>query len=559
MVGRGSVRGGTGGGIGYLPPVSRIVRVLLLSLSVLLVTAGFARAGSIVADSGFRPGENGFSFSNYGGEEGYKNLDAGEVQRIYGRAACLTGKGANCVLSPGVRSWMKSTNEAMDGGHCYGFSALTQLIYKNELSRFGYGSLSAFGGTEPFGLRIAGNVRLQRSIARAFSYQLLPSVNANAIEGTPKEILTHMIDHLGDGSDQSWNLLIFQWGFEAGHAITPYAVEDMGGGVYEVHVYDNNWPDDDTRRLVVDTNKNTWSYYASTQPGIPAAEYRGNAKSGTLLLKPNTPALGIQPCPYCIGRQGAKSKYNQVSLSYTANQHAHLLITDPKGRQTGYRGGKLINRIPGAKVIHQASSSIEFAADGSVANIADTPEPVYLIPKNLKLRIRIDGRGMKVTDRESLGVVGPTFDSTVENVKMGPGKVAFATLSPKKQTLSITGAKGESSPRVTFGAESNRAAYRINVSALGARSKSTFFFAKKPRYQLLRIGKKAAGKQAWRVKITKFDARGNQSEFVRSYRLRGRQVAFLYYGPLAAGKRAYVVIASANGDRVRLLKLRKAS
>ena len=47
------------------------------------------------------------------------------------------------------------------------------------------------------------------------------------------------------------------------------------------------------------------------------------------------------------------------------------------------------------------------------------------------------------------------------------------------------------------------------------------------------------------------------TQFVRNYVLRGNQVAFLYYGPLAVGKRAYVVIASANGNKVRLLKLNK--
>jgi len=538
--------------------VPRFVRVFLLSLSILFFAQASAQAGTIVADSGFRPGTDGFSFANYGADEGYKNLDVAEVQKIYGRAACLTGKGATCVLSPGVRSWMKSTNEAMAGGHCYGFSALTQLIYKSQLPRFGYSAIGAFGGSAPMDLKIAGNVRLQRSIARAFTYQLLPSVNSQATMGSPKHVLQYLIDHLGDGSQQSWNLLIFQWGFQAGHAITPYAVEDMGGGVYDIHVYDNNWPNDSTRRLAVDTNKNTWSYYASTQPGIPAAEYKGNAKSQTLFLRPNTPALGIQPCPYCTGRQGSNSKYNQVTLSYTADQHARLLITDPEGRQTGFKNGKPINQIPGAKVIRQATSPITFAADGAIENIADDPEPVYLLPKHLKLRIRIDGRHMTVTDRESLGVVGPTFDSTVENLKMGPGKVAYATLSPKAQTLSITGAKGESSPRTTFGAQSERAAYRIKVSAIGAAPQSTFFFAKKPRYRLLRIGKKATGPQAWKVAINKTDAQGKQTTFVRSYVLRGNQVSFLYYGPLAVGKRAYVAIADTNGNNVKLLKLRKA-
>ena len=534
----------------------RTLRVVLLSLSLLILPAvASAQAGTIVADSGFRPAVNGFPFSNYGGGN-YKNLNAAEMQRIFGRAACLTGKGARCVLNPGVRNWMESVNDSMDGGHCYGLSALSQYIYDEQLPRFGYSSLAAFGAPAIQDLKIDDSVRLQRSIARAFAFQLLPSVADNAVRKSPREVLRFLIDNLDNNRGEAWNLMIFQWGMEAGHAITPYAIEDMGDGIYEIHVYDNNWPGDDSLRVTVDTKKNTWNYYASINPGVPAARYAGNAKSLSLFLRPNKPALGTQQCAYCIGRQARKSKYNQVSLSGSADQHAHLLITDSKGRQTGYRNGKLVNQIPGAKVMHQASGGIEFAADGSIENIADSPEPVYLVPKNLALRIRIDGRGMTVQDREQLGVVGPTFDATIENVKMGPGKVAFATLSPKKQTLSMTGARGESSPRVTFGAQSRNAAYRINVSALGATSKSTFFFAKKPKYQLLRIGKKNAGKQTWRVQINKFGQQG-QTNFFRNYTLRGRQVAFLYYGPLAAGKRAYVVIANADGSKVKLLKLKK--
>lgn len=537
----------------------RILRFFLLALLASVAVAAPARAGTIVADSGFRPGINGFSFENYGSSEGYKDLDAVEVQRIFGRAACLSGHGASCVLSPSVRNWMRSINEAMGGGHCYGFSALTQLIYKDQLSRFGYKSISAFGGTDPFGLKIVGNNRLQHSIARAFTFQTLPSVTEKSVVGTPTRVLNYMIKHLADGSQQSWNLLIFQWGFQSGHAITPYAVEDMGGGIYSVHVYDNNWPNDDTRRLVVNTNTDTWSYYASTQPGIPAAEYKGNANSMTLFLKPNTPALGIQSCSVCSGRQGANSKYNQVTLSNTANQHAHLLITDPKGRQTGYLDGKLINDIPEAKVLHQATSPIQFAADGSIENISDTPEPVYLIPKHLRLRIRIDGNGMTLRDNESLGVVGPTFDSTIENLRMGPGKIAYATLSPKAKTLSMTGATGESSPRVTFGAESKKNGYRIYVGAINAPSKSTFYFAKKPRYGLLRIGKKNPGRQAWGIRIDKYLTNGGIATYSRAYRLHGNQLAFLYYGPLAFGKPAYVVIAGPDGNKVKLLKLKRTS
>lgn len=120
----------------------------------------------------------------------------------------------------------------------------------------------------------------------------------------------------------------------------------------------------------------------------------------------------------------------------------------------------------------------------------------------------------------------------------------------------MTGAEGESSPRVSFGAQTRRIAYRVKASAINAPSRSTLFFAKKPRYQLLRIGRKTGGNQVWRVGVDRFDS-GGKASFGLKYRLRGRQVAFLYYGPLAVGKRAYVVIASANGNKIRLLKLKK--
>lgn len=531
---------------------------LLLPFILLLLAlqAPPAQAGTIVADSGFRPEVDGFSFRNYGDEDGYVNLDAGEVQRIFGRAACLSGKGGKCVLTPGARSWMKQMNEATSGGHCFGFAALSQYIHKGQLPRFGYSSIAAFGpGENPFDLDIVGNVRLQRSLARAFIAQTFPSVVAGVKKGTPQQIVEFLIDRLGEGGEQSWNLAIFQWGHKGGHSITPYAVEDMGDGLYDIHVYDNNMPGDATRRVHVDTVKNTWSYYATTRPDIPEGWYRGNAKSKTLWLDPNLQGLGVQPCNVCVGRQGAKSKYNQITLSGGADQPAKLLITDGRGRQTGYRNGRLINRIPGARVAPQ-KSGVTVASDGTLENTDDSPSPIYLIPKKLKVGIRIDGRGMRVRDRESLGVVGPTFDATIENLRMGPGKVAFATLSPKKQTLSMTGAKGESSPRITFGAQSRNQAYRIKASALGAPSRSTFYFAKKPRYGLLRIGRKQAGRQNWRVVIDRYSTDGF-ARFGLRYRLKRRQVAFLYYAPLAAGKRAYVLISSKNGKRTRLVRLKK--
>lgn len=527
-----------------------------VALVCLLALPAPAAAGPIVADSGFRPAPDGFSFQNYGDEEGYKDLNAAEMQRIYGPAVCLNGKGGRCVLTPTARSWMDSVNEGMAGGHCFGFATLAELIYDGRLPQFGYAALSAFGpgATSPFDLRIE-NVRLQRSIARAWTYQALPAVTDRAVEGAPTEILEFLVKALKKPGEEGWTMTIFQRGFENGHAITPYAVEDMGGGVYAVHVYDNNWPDDAGRRLTIDTENNTWSYYAAINPGIPAAEYEGDAKTETLSLMPSRPGLGTQPCPFCVGRQGQRSRYNEIRLDGGADRHAHLLIVDGKGRKTGFIGNRLVNRIPGAEVIPRASSGPRPTADGG-AQYGDSPEPVYRVPKNVRFGIRVNGKRLKLSDRETLTLVGPTYDATIENLVMAPGQVADVRLSPKGHALTYRSSRRTQKPTVSFGAESKRAAYRVSVEAIGAPPGSSMTFVKRPKHKLMWIGDRTTAKRRYRLSVNSF-TRTEQSTLGRSFTISGHQQAFLYYGPLARPNGvAKIVIYSPGRKKLRVLPLR---
>ena len=120
------------------------------SLRVLLVLAIFMLGGlqvinaqdpgTMLADSGFRPMENGFKFENY--SEGYENLTAIELQRMFGDVACDTqkAKASGCKLSPTAQMWMDSTNESMGGGHCEGMAALSLLFYTNTEAASNFGA-----------------------------------------------------------------------------------------------------------------------------------------------------------------------------------------------------------------------------------------------------------------------------------------------------------------------------------------------------------------------------------------------------------------------------------
>ncbi len=532
--------------------------LLVLSIAMFLGGPSSASAGPIVADSGFKVDPNGFSFPNYDNSDGYRNLDPSQVRRLFGNAVCLTGKGSQCVLSPGARNWMAQTNEAMAGGHCYGFSVLAWVIQRRLLPEFGYSSLSPFGGgTTAFGLDIKSNPKLQSTIARAWAFQTLDSVTDNRIAGTPANILKNLLEVLTPENRQTYTMTIFQPGFADGHAITPTSVENLGDGKYAVHVYDNNWPGDSGRVLSIDTAANTWSYLAATNPNQPGAVYRGNAKTETLQLWPTNPGLQIQNCPFCAGRQGAGSKYNEVALSNPGDEHAHLLITDPKGRQTGYLKGKLINRIPGARVIPRAAGGPSLDDDGDISGSANSLEPIYRFPKNLTLRIKVQGSNLTYRDRESVNVVGPTFEASVDDVRVGPGLNAFVKLSPKNRTLVYTGSRAKSTPQVVFGAQSKEAVYRIAVIAPESPPRSTFFFAKKPNLGLLRIGERTNANQRYRVVISRYTAKGF-AQFARGYSIRGKQQAYLYYGPLASPNGvAKIAIGEPGKKKVRILKLKK--
>ena len=47
-----------------------------------------------------------------------------------------------------------------------------------------------------------------------------------------------------------------------GHAVTPFALEDQPDGRTAILVYDNNYPKE-VRRVMVDSQANTWSYEAA--------------------------------------------------------------------------------------------------------------------------------------------------------------------------------------------------------------------------------------------------------------------------------------------------------
>lgn len=418
--------------------------------------AGSAEAetsGTYVSDLGFRPDIDGFSFENYGGQ-GETNLTSNDLWRMFGDRACASIQDDQCELTPPGEQWLQQINEAMTGGHCEGMAVLSKLFY------IGQADVGAFGASSVPELEIAGNELLQREIAYWWATQATQPARSGIVEQTPSGVVNTLLTSFAagpSGSDQ-YALGIYMRDHTGGHAITPYAVEDRGDGIYWIMVYDNNYPGQ-ARAIEVDTNNDTWSYSGSTNPAEAEGYYEGDASTFTLELAPIEPRLAQQECPFCdepasarvsgLMFQANQTEYNEIWLEGDAD----LLITDIEGRSVGFKDGIFVNEIDG---------SLSNANKYGVSVWDVNAEPVYYIPTTIDFTISIDGTQLSEPSNTTLTMIGPGYALEVSDIILEPGQVDTLDVSPDGSLISYRTESGET-PFLLVAVETDGADYQFGV------------------------------------------------------------------------------------------------
>jgi len=420
-----------------------------------------------LADSGFRPAANGFPFANYGAtlENGAAptNLTVADVRAMFGdKEVCADAASGRCDLIPEAQAWLDDTNKGMAGGHCYGFSVLAQLLWEGKVNH------AALGAPSTTALSVNNNEALQRAIAYYWSFQLLGSVGSKAVRGTPNQVLATLRKVLKPHPTDTYTVAIFKPDFSAGHAVTPYAVENEGSGKFKVLIYDNNWPGA-TRAISFDTKANSWTYAASTNPDDPESTYSGNAKTKSMTLLPTSPGLGDQPCPFCGkvpdgptlgGGLGVKGT-DEITLTGSDTDHADLVIADHSGHRLGDVNGALVDHISGARVEPLISG-----------DWSDNIEPDFVVPAHATYTVTIDGSRLRSPDTETLRLIGPGYDVAVDNIPVRPGDRDTLVVAPGATTVSYTSSRAES-PTIELGVSDTRADYTFTVAGVSDRPGST--------------------------------------------------------------------------------------
>lgn len=500
--------------------------------------------GAMVADLGFRPDVNGFKFENYGGDPTRLNLTPADVQRMFGDAVCASKANGDCILVPPGQQWMDAMNQGMAGGHCEGFAALSLILYLQKEAP------TQFGAGRTFDLSIDGNAALQREIAYYFATQATIPTRDNEIKGkAPTAILDLLVAAFtqNGGPTFSYTMGIYQPGFKGGHAITPYAVQDMGNGVFDVLVYDNNYPSIE-RRVHIDRNADTWVYIASTNPNEPASEYRGDATTQTLTITATAPRLATQLCPFCEGGGstvgGSKALapaqlYNQIWLEQgDAQDAANLLLTTPAGKRTGYVGNKLINEIPG----------VQFQSIRSGDLWKDDAEPVYLVPVGTDFTITVDGSHVTAPITASVTMIGPGYDLAVDEIHLAPGQKDTIHFAADGKTLTYQTTATES-PIIGLGFETPAADYAFALKGVDIERGASMIIQldrDKGRLSLDTKGNKQAG--TYGLLMNRIDAKGEETFGHEGIPLGAQDIAYIDYSAWKGDGTPLTVDIDAGGD-----------
>ncbi len=359
-------------------------------------------------DLGFRPNPDGYRFANYGGVR-YSDYTIGDMRRMFGDSAvCWMVFGA-CVPKPAAVAWNVQANNTMRGGHCDGMASTSLLFFK------GFDDPASFqnGASVTYDLQQA-NAR--RNIAYNFVKQLTNPVRdakAQSVQNDPREILRQLSAALGNGSDPP-TLIVRQRqsnGRISGHAITPYAIEDRGGGVYWIRVYDNNNPNNTNCYVVVDTARNTWSYQIGAN-----TTWQGDANTKTLGLAPVSLYRAAPVCPWCSGNQIAIGSFPYEGVWLDGG--GHLSISDSQARVMGYVGNKLVNDF-GVGAVHV----IDAGEDAAL-------EPLYAFALNDTYTITLDGQTLDAPEMANVVFFGMGNAARVEGIVLDSTTQDRMALSP---------------------------------------------------------------------------------------------------------------------------------
>jgi hypothetical protein len=404
----------------------------------------------LTAGYGFEVPKHGFPFENYGNSQGYSNLTAAEVQRMFGDAACAKGSGPTCTLTPPAEAWMKQQNEGMNGGHCEGMAVVALLLQQGKIDA------SKLGGASAAAMPIQGNEPLQREIAYWFVTQSLQPTQSQSFKAAPVDIVAKLREWFAAGSAaDTYTVGFYKRGFKDGHAVTAVGLGDKPDGNVDILVYDNNYPNQ-VRAISVDMEANTWVYSGSPNPAQAEGRYEGDAESKTLEVTPTSARLQPQVCPFCgESASGGENKGSKGSALAAPTQ----VYLDAAAYEAGVTFK--VQAVGGGTL---AGVTTIYPRGGDDLWDKDTP-PILQVPAGTKFQVEIDASGAKADIETDVAIVAPGLSGGVSGITMSPGQRDTLVVDPATKSMSYT-TKSDESPTLYLGVDGEPDSYEFSLGGV---------------------------------------------------------------------------------------------
>jgi hypothetical protein len=322
-----------------------------------------------VVDSGFWPEPDGFSFTNFGGNDGSYTYD--EMIRSFGEdAVCSYIVGTTCYPRSSAIRWHDDVNYVLSGGRCDGMAVTSWFLFtgSHEPADIWVDASTAYD--IPF--IWDAKTYLTGYSARQFTEPVASAMDESLDNDSPSEVVEKLIEVLATTDGNLPKLSFFQSGL-GGHSVTPYAVEEQCDGTYHILLYDNNWPDDTSRYMVIDPVAETWAYNMGGSLGV------WSGRKWTVGLLQHSLYDESPVCPWWYP---GKESSARLSSEEPLNQawflgEGNMLITNENGQRIGYQqDGTFVNETDTGYEVPISTDNT--GAGAQVFNIIDSTNSIQL-------------------------------------------------------------------------------------------------------------------------------------------------------------------------------------
>lgn len=389
-------------------------------------------AGNFETMNTFRPKPWGYNFANWGKDkyDASTDLDPATLIRMFGaNTVCQSGNTAqDCVLKTTAQKWRNEWLTIANGGHCYGLAASSQLFFAGLDNASTYQS----GAAQTYDLD--ANAAVRNHITELFVTQGLSPADGSSAQSIgsdkkPSEILNLIRTQLKDKPNDPY-VLSFFYG-KLGHAVTPFAIQDRGNGIFWLHIYDNNWPTDD-RYIVFDVNQETWLYgFGATNPAEPSGAWTGNAQTKSMSLRPTSAHKPANwACPFCNGQVNASSAQANPTVAFNLTGEGQLLVMNQQQQAAGwdFNQHQFVNTITGSEIVPV------------IGGLGHAQSPLIRLPalsSTVPYTIYASGDTLTHTVTSNLLMVGPGYTVGVDQLTLNPQQNLLMTIRPDGRQITF--------------------------------------------------------------------------------------------------------------------------